>query len=299
VEAELDRMILVGDNPFHGISHFSEKRARARSKRIGSVEYASELVLTSIQNGANGFMFSVSDTTLSILRLVCKKAEDQQLTLHAIVPYAYEYVRLATHLGTVGLGKKLVKRILISFNPKAIVTGIKSVVGMDPEALMKTYLYYEISRIQSSIRKRHKLTSVLLHEVITDMVIALDLEWLVKSYIRFISGLGFKPGFETRNFPFLIKKFREWNIKFSDLELVSSFNKIGFQMNPSKTVCEKTLAEIPECSVIAMSILAAGYINLNDAADYIKNLPNLKGVVVGVSKEKHANETFSYLKKVI
>ena len=299
MEAELDRMILVGDNPFHGISHFSEKRARARAKKIGSVEYASELVVTSIQNGANGFMFSVSDTTLSILRLVCEKVENQQLTLHAIVPYAYEYVRLATHLGTVGLGKKLVKRILMSFNPKAIVTGVKSVVNMDPEALMKTYLYYEISRIRSSIRKEHKLTSVLLHEVITDMIIALDLEWLVKSYIHFLSGLGFKPGFETRNFPFLIKKFREWNIAFSDLELVSSFNKIGFQMNPSKTVCEETLAEIPECSIIAMSILAAGYINLNDAADYIKNLPNLKGVVVGVSKEKHANETFSYLKKVI
>lgn len=290
-------MILVGDNPFHGISHFSEKRARARAGIIGSVEYASELVLTSIQNGANGFMFSVSDMTLSILRLVSKKVESQQLTFHAIVPYAYEYVRLATYLGTVGLGKKLVKRIILSFNPKAIGTGVKSVVCMDPEALLKTYLYYETSRIQSSIGKRHSLTSVLLHEVITDMFIALDLEWLTKSYIRFLLGLGFKPGFETRNFPFLVKKFKEWNIDFDDLELVSSFNKVGFQMNPSKTVCEETIAEIPECRVIAMSILAAGYLNLEEALKYIKGLPKLKGVVVGVSKEKHALETFSYIKK--
>ena len=296
---ELGKMILVGDNPFHGISHFSEKRARARGRKIGSVEYASQLVLTSIHNGANGFMFSVSDTTLSILKLVSERVENYNLTFHAIVPYAYEYVRLATHLGTLGLGKKLVKRIIMSFNPKAIVTGIKSIVNMDPEAIMKTYLYYEIARIQSSIKKRHKLTSVLLHEVITDMLIALDLGWLVKSYTLFLKGLGIKPGFETRNFPFLVKKLRALNIDLSGIELVSSFNRVGFQMNPSKAVCEEILAEIPESNVIAMSILAAGYIRLNDAAKYVKNLPNLKGIVVGVSKEKQANETFSYLKQVI
>jgi len=290
-------MLLVGDNPFHGISHLSEDRARARNNRIANLEYASQLVLTSIQNGANGFMFSVSDTTLSILESVNKRVENKQLMLHAIVPYAYEYVRLATHLGTIGLGKKLVKRIILSSNPKAIATGFKAIIKMDPEALMKTYLYYEISRIESSIMKKHQLTSILLHEVITDMIAALDLEWFVKSYIRFISRLGVKPGFETRNFAYLVSKFKKWNIDFREIELVSSFNKIGFQMNSSKIECEKALAEIPECDVIAMSILAAGYLKPPEALEYVRSLENLKGVVVGVSKERHARETFRLLEK--
>jgi hypothetical protein len=290
------KLLLVGDNPFHGISHMSEDRARARGSEISSAKYAADLILSSFESGANGFMFSVSQNTLSALKIVCEKTGNESLELHAIVPYAYEYVRIATHLGTLGLGKKLAKEILISGNISAIASGLKCVVTMDPVDLLKAYVKYEKNRILASIGKKQKLTSLLLHEVITDMVIALDLDWFVKSYIRFISKLGIKPGFETRNFSYLVNKFKDWEIDFSQIELVSSFNKVGFQMNPSKNSCEEALAAIPECEVIAMSILAAGYINLTEAADYVESLPNLKGLVVGVSKEKQALETFSFLK---
>ena len=194
------------------------------------------------------------------------------------------------------MGRKLAGRVLLSGNLKAIATGFQGVVSMDPVALMKTYLRYEKSRIISSLGKRQKLSSIILHEVITDMVVALNLDWFVESYVRFVSGLGVRPGFETRNFAYLVNKFKEWNVDFSGIELVSSFNKVGFQMNPSKTSCEEALAGIPQCDVIAMSILAAGYISLPDAALYIEGLPNLKGMVVGVSKEKQACETFSFLR---
>jgi hypothetical protein len=289
------RKLLVGDNPFHGISHLSEDRARVRGGELSQAEYAAGLVLDSVKNGANGFMFSVSETTLSVLRIVSEKAS-KPIELHAIVPYAYEYVRLATHLGTLGLGRKLAGRVLLSGNLKAIATGFRGVVGMDPVALMKTYLMYEKSRIMSSVGKGQKLSSILLHEVITDMVVALDLDWFVASYIRFVSGLGIRPGFETRNFPYLVNKFKEWDVDFSGIELVSSFNKVGFQMNPSKNSCEEALAGIPECDIIAMSVLAAGYIGLPDAVEYIEGLPNLKGIVIGVSKNKQASETFSFLR---
>jgi hypothetical protein len=293
---ESGKLFLVGDNPFHGISHLSEDRARARGGELTHAEYAAGLVLTSLKSGANGFMFSVSETTLSALRIISEKTDNQSVALHAIVPYAYEYVRLATHLGTLGLGRKLAERVVLSGNLRAIATGFRGVVGMDPVALMKTYLRYEISRIMSSVGKRQKLTSILLHEVITDMVVALNLDWFVESYVRFVTGLGIKPGFETRNFAYLVNKFKDWNVDFRGIELVSSFNKVGFQMNPSKTSCEEALVVIPECDVIAMSILAAGYIRLPDAVEYIEGLPNLKGMVVGVSKEKHACETFSFLR---
>jgi hypothetical protein len=293
---ESGKLLLVGDNPFHGISHLSEDRARDRGDEISKAEYAAELVLASLKNGANGFMFSVSEPLLSVLRIVSDKTGDHPIALHAIVPYAYEYVRLATRLGTLGLARKLAGRVVLSGNLKTIASGIRGVVRMDPVAFMKTYLNYEKSRIMSSVGKRQKLTSILLHEVVTDMVIALNLDWFVDSYIRFVSGLGIKPGFETRNFAYLVKKFKDWNVDFSKIELVSSFNKVGFQMNPSKTSCEDALEGIPECDVIAMSILAAGYLNLPDAVRYIEDLPNVKGLVVGVSKEKQAFETFSYLR---
>jgi hypothetical protein len=68
-------------------------------------------------------------------------------------------------------------------------------------------------------------------------------------------------------------------------------------MNPSRAECERALAEVPESNVIAISILAAGYLKLPEAIKHIEGLSNLKGVVVGVSKERQAYETFRLLKE--
>ena len=71
--AQTEQLLLVGDNPFHGISHLSQERARARNEQISFTEFAANLVVSSIENGANGFIFSVSETTLATLEKVRKK----------------------------------------------------------------------------------------------------------------------------------------------------------------------------------------------------------------------------------
>jgi hypothetical protein len=293
---DVEKMLLVGDNPFHGISHLSQERGRLRGDMITQAEYAAKLVTTSVDNGANGFMFSVSDETLSILRIIRETGEIRRLSLYALVPYAYEYVRLATQIGGIpGLAKKIAKQIVMSGNVRATVTGLNGVIRTDPVALMKTYLIYEISRVKSSAGRQAKLDCVLLHEIIADMALAMDLDWLVKSYVDFMLELGIRPGFETRNFAYLVNKFRDWNIDFGDIIIASPFNKVGFQMNPSRRECEEALASLPESNTLAMSILAAGYLKPSEAIKYIQRLSHLKGVVVGVSKEQHARETFKLL----
>jgi hypothetical protein len=286
-------ILLVGDNPFHGISHLSQQNVAKRGNEITRAKYASDIVKISIENGANGFMFSVSETTLSILHMLPENKIKERLNLYALVPYAYEYVRLATHEGGLpGLAKRFAKEVLRSGNLKTAGVGLKGVLTSDLMDIMKAYLSYEIIRVKASAKNRGVLRSVLLHEVITDMAIALNLEGLVKSYIKFINDHGIEPGFETRNFSFLVQKFKEWNIDFKGLVFGAPFNKIGFYMNPSKVECEKALADVSGSNVIMMSILAAGYLNPKDAVDYIRGLPNAKGVVVGVSNEKQARETF-------
>ena len=291
------KMLLVGDNPFHGISHLSQERARVRADVTSQPEYAADLVMISLENGANGFMFSVSEMTLSILQIIRETGRDKRPRLYAIMPYAFEYVRLSTQIGTIGLAKKFAKEIVASGNLRAIATGLKGVIRTDPVDLLRTYLIYEISRIKSSAGKRANLSSVLLHEIVTDMALALNLSWLFKSYVGFMLDFGIKPGFNTRNFAYLINKFREWKIGLHEIIIATPFNKIGFQMNPSRTECEKALANHPEANVIAISILASGYLKPPEAIRYIESLPNLKGVVAGVSKERHARETFRLLKK--
>jgi len=104
------KVLLVGDNPFQGVCHLSQERAMARGNEISNPEYAAELVKIALENGADGFMLSVSEMTLSILRKLPEKRDN--LKLYAIVPAAYEFVRLASQLGTLGLIGHLAREIV-------------------------------------------------------------------------------------------------------------------------------------------------------------------------------------------
>ncbi len=289
--------LLVGDNAFHGISHLSQQRARDRilENNPADIQYASKLVALSIQNGANGFMFSVSETTLGIL----KKLDHAEMPdLYAIVPYAYEYVRLSTKVGGIsGLIKNVSRQIILSRVIFDVIPHLFGLIHANPSSILKVYLIYEISRIKSAAGKNAKLKSVLLHEVITDMALALDMKWLFESYIEFLIKMKIRPGFETRNFPFLVEKFQEWQIDMTQLTITAAFNRIGFQMNPSKLECEKALENLNGPELIAMSLLAAGYLKPSEAFDYVLDLPNVTHAVIGVSKEEHALNTFSIFRK--
>jgi len=293
-----EKALLVGDNPFHGISHLSQERSRIRGDMPTSPEYAAKLVAIAVENGANGFMFSVSQTTLSILKILNENSVVEHLDLYGIVPYAYEYVRAASQKGGVpGLAKTVAKEILFSGNFGAVVSGLNGVLRAKPISLMKAYLAYEISRIKAAAGKNARLSCVLLHQLVTDVCLGFNLDWLFRAYMDFMLDKGIKPGFNTGNFAFLVDKFKEWRINLEDVVIAAPFNKVGFQMVPSREECEKALASLPKPNVLAISILAAGYLTPKEAADYIAGLQNIKGAAVGVSKEKHAYETFKLLRE--
>ena len=293
----MEKLLLVGDNPFHGVSHLSQERSKARIGVSKDLDFAANLVCLALDNGANGFMFSVSETTLAILRRIRERGATRRLGLYAIVPYAYEYVRLATQTGgLVGLTKRFSRQLVTSRNLGAIASGVRGVLGMDPEALLKTYLSYEISRIKSAAGKDARIESILLHEVITDMVLALDLDWVAEAYSKYLFKHGITPGFNTCNFPYLVNKLRQWDQNLGKTVIAAPFNRIGFEMNPSKEECEKALVGMDTPATIAISVLASGYLKLPEAVDYLMTLPNIKGVAVGISKDKHALETFKFMR---
>jgi hypothetical protein len=290
-----EKILLVGDNPFNNISHLSQDRARARGHGL-TPDIAADLTTTAMENGADGFLFSVSETTLTILEKMRQKGEIKRLRLFAIMPYAYEYVRLATQVGGLsGLAKIFAKRLVASKNVGSLVGGLKGVVLSDPIALMKAYLTYEIQRVRSYSGEDANLSCVMLHEVITDMALALNMEGFLGSFVDFVSRRGVTPGFNTCNFTYLVNRFREWKIDLGKVIVAAPFNKVGFQMNPSKEECEKSLRDMPRPNVIAISIMAAGYLTPEDGVGYIRSLPNILGVAVGVSKDKQARETFKLL----
>lgn len=292
------KMLLVGDNPFHGVSHLSQERASSRDKDLASPDYAAELVQASVENGADGFMFTVSELTLSMVRILSKAERKRRLLLYALVPNVNEFIRTATGAGGLpGLARKMAKEIAFSVNLKAVWNGARGIVAADPAAVFRSYLAYEVCRLRSPCGKGATLASVLLHELATDTALALNMDWLFKTHVDFVRSLGMKPGFETRNFSYLVKRFEEWGIDTGGIAIAAPFNLIGFQMCPSREEWERSLPKLPEAEVIAFSILAAGYLGLPQAIEHISTLPNVKGIAVGVSKRQHAIETFRALRE--
>jgi hypothetical protein len=286
---------LVGDNPFNGVSHLSQQQANNRDKNISNPEYAAAIVAIAKNNGADGFMFSISETTLSILNLLDKRKVTSDLLLYGITPAAGEFARLMGPSGGVdGLIKKIAKQMVMTSDVRAITQALTGIALTNPEILLKSFLRYEISRIKSSA-KNAKLSSLMFHEIVTDIALALDLKWVFKCSIDFLRRLDVTPGYETRNFPYLVTKFKQWEIDFRDVAIAASFNKVGFQMSPSKAECEKALMSIPKNGVLAISPLAAGYLSPMQAIDYLKKL-DIGGVAVAVSKDYQARETFQILK---
>jgi hypothetical protein len=288
--------LLVGDNPFHGISHLSQERARSRptEKVTDTTQYASDLLRLSLENGANGFMFSVDEVTLSIIEDLSKDFPGD-VQLYAIAPYAYEYVRKSTQTGGVsGLAASFAKEMIFSKNIKVLASNLGGLARFDLSALIEAYVAYEVSRIKAVSGKTMHLQSFMLHEIITDMALALNMEDLCKDYIAFLEKRHIRAGFETRNFPYLVNKFNAWGIDFSKLTVTASFNKVGFQMCPSQTECESALGKARGAEIIAMSVLAAGYLKPEAAFDYIADLEGISGLVIGVSKEQQAKETFKF-----
>jgi hypothetical protein len=151
--------------------------------------------------------------------------------------------------------------------------------------------------VRSAAGPDANVASFLLHEIVADMALGLDMEWLFRAHIEANERLGTQVGWNTRNLPFLVDKFEEWGISLDGSVIAAPFNAEGFQMCPSREECEATLGRLPNTDVIAFSILAAGHMSYSDALAYAASLPNISGVAVGVSKPEHARTTFRDIEK--
>lgn len=97
----------------------------------------------------------------------------------------------------------------------------------------------------------------------------------------------------TYNLVSFLELFRKAGLAMGDVVIMTPFNSVGYQMSPSRQLCETCLSTLDEGTVIAMSIMAGGYLNLDETFDYIRTLPRLSGMAVGVSSKKHAQKTFT------
>lgn len=288
--------LLIGDNAFLGISHLSQSRGRNRHLSLDTNDKV-KVIEKAVSSGATGFTFSADPSNFRVLRSLASSDQIREgFAIYPILPYAARYVRAVNEKGITGLIDDVMSQLSITEKAKLIVRGSISTLTFNPLGAMMSYIDSELSQIP----RNANIQSVLLHEVITDLGISFGATEMFQSFSRHIRDKWHTvPGFVTRNFTKFVDLFSEMNQPLSDIVIMAPFNSIGYQMNPSRQSCEACLSKMSESNVIAMSILAGGYLSLDDAVSYIRNFSNVSGVAIGVSSLDHAETTFLKLKELI
>lgn len=292
IQLEIDKLLL-GVNPFVGIDHFSNERARERSDAMNESRILG-VMKAAFESGAEGLTFAGDSIIENTFKLMAESGYEFTHGLYPLIPNTRAYVDVISERGIIGLANSVLSNMSVAGKTKTILGGGLSFLTGNPVRAMKSLLDVEVSNIIAMMPKSGVIRSVFLHEIATDLALALGSREVLETYARHIlDSYEFAPGFVTRNFPKFVNFCRDCDLDLSDVVIMTPFNKLGLQMTPSRGECEATLRKSPDLNVVAMSILAAGQLPLEEAHEYISSLKGIKSIAIGVSSEIHARETFT------
>ena len=291
---ELDHLI-VGCNPLLGVDHFLRERGREKAARRDDERIANTF-RRAFEAGARGFNFPTSRTGYSLLGILGNCGYQDEIGLYPMVPDTQTYVSSQLSKGTLGMITEALSTLSWSGRARTVFQGGLSLLTQDPIHVIRALLDVEIGKLLSALPPNTKLKAVLAHEQVTDVALALGATDIFRVYIDHMAKhYDAWPGFVTRNFSRLIDFFKNSELPTDKIVVMTPFNKLGFQMAPSREACEQTLAGLFGSNVIAMSVLAGGQLSLGEAIEYLTTMTNLRSVVVGTSTSGHAEETFKQM----
>jgi hypothetical protein len=282
--------VLLGDNPFFGVDHVSQERARSKASKSQNIDNIAEVIKYSFNLGIKGMVVSTHPALKALIdKLRSERSEIlEKFEFYPILPYAQGYVAKINEKGMINTIIETLSSGSFKNKMKIVTKGGIGVIRKDIFELFKVFIDIELLQLKNT-----KINTVFLHDVITDLALSLNMKKIFEVFQEYLhENYKVNAGLVTKNFPRLINKLNEWGLEYSTV--MTSFNKIGFQMNPSREECEKALDRF-EGQVVAMSILAGGYLELNDAYQYILTQQKIKKIVVGVSSIEHARKTFGLL----
>lgn len=252
--------ILLGDNPFIGVSHLSQDKAREES-RESVLENKVKVVEAAVNGGARGFTFSTHPSNLELLQYIAKYRREllDKLDYYILTPYAQSYVRTANITGTPNLISSIIKRINPSSLTAFITLNINKLLGLFLESEIEPYL---------KILPKKRIKSILIHEVITELLIAFNLYDTLKELDKHFTKKDIDFGVESRNISALdlFLKNNGHNIKY----VMTPFNCIGYQMARDIASAMNAIDNLSKNSkIIAISIFGAGILSLDEVIDYL------------------------------
>jgi len=282
--------LLLGDNPFFGVDHLSQERSRLKGQ---AQDFGNMLDVMDYVNsvGVHKMVVSNHPKLADFIRYSTMYRPDvlDKIEFYPIIPYVQGYVQKINEKGMLGTVMEILNQADgLQGIFKIIAKGGAGVIKKDFLELFRVFIDSELLRV-----RKLNIRTIFLHDVLTDLALSLNLKGVFETFRDYLHDeYKMDTGLVTKNFSRLVDQLDIWNLEIHTI--MTSFNKIGFQMNPSKEACEITLSKY-EGNVIAMSVLAGGYLKPRESFEYIVSLPRIESVVVGVSSVAHATDLIKIL----
>lgn len=283
--------VMLGDNPFFGVDHLSHERARKRALDHQTFDGAVRVIETAFNLGMKDMVVGTRPRLSELIECIEKTSNIlDKIQFNPIVPYAQDYVLKLSEKGLIGALKEIFGGAGIKNDFKFLTKGGLGFLKKDMDELFKVLIDIELSKL-----KKVKIKTVYLHPLVTDLALSLNFKEFFETFRDYLhNSYHVDVGLSTKNFSWLVKKLDDWNLTFEDI--MTSFNKAGFLMNPSKEECEKTLSDY-KGGVTAMNVFAGGYNDLEETYQYITSLPKLRKLVIGASSTEHVKQTFEMFRR--
>lgn len=289
---EMVSEFLLGDNPFIGVSHLAQEKARVRIR----LKRKADVIQAALKGGATGFTFSTCEPNLKLIRYLHNSSPSvlASLDYYILTPYAQIYIQEASLAGTPSLFKSLIANI--TSDPASIPSLASTLLTLNPYKFTALFLKSNLKPYLELLPER-KVKAILLHEILTEFILAYKMKSLVEylsRYVREELGVGF--GIETRNIGLVKTRLKGFD-EILDY-LMTPVNPLGYQMAPNLHSAEKAILETgSEVKIIAVNILASGAITLEEAIRYLKRFKTvLYAVTSATSKPWRAKANFEKLR---
>ncbi len=285
--------ILLGHNPLFGVDHLSQERGNTKEQKFGNRSALEDILKYAHSKGVKAMMMSTHPRAQIILDIIKNDPVlKDDFTVYPLLPYIVKYVRQANEKGMFTMVKDLLLQAGVGKSLSMVLTGAKSLVGGNLYDTIKILIDLEMLPV-----KGHRLGAIFMHDVLVDLALGMNCDEAFDIFREHVEKNYEVPaGLITKNVPMLRERLdaRGWD----DYLIMAAFNKTGFYINPS---LEETIKAVkkPGMNFIPMSVLAAGAIPPKDAFEFIGEFPEIKSVVVGMSKKSHIDQTVDLINKYI
>src|SRR6516164_1877154 len=202
----INRLIL-GDNQFFGVNHFSEERARAQSIRFQNLDAIIEVIDDACAEGVTAFMCTTHDR-IGLIADHMRLAPDRyrNFVFYPCMPYAHKYANAVTELGPLGA--------ISHFLPKngrlsAVLRGGSAVARKDVEGMAKVLIDAEMKMFHGV-----KTPVIFLQNAVVDLLLGLGFDEAFAIFANHVQEqYGAEPGFITMNLPTLLERLSRVGIE--------------------------------------------------------------------------------------